>query len=48
MSNTNIILTRHLSDALLMLDQRLRRWPNINTTLNKYLVFDGLTFQKLL
>ena len=35
--------TRRLSNAVLMLAHRLRRWPSINTALNKRLVFAGMS-----
>ena len=31
---------RHSANVVLMLGQRRRRWPNINTTLDHHLVFD--------
>ena len=31
---------RHLPNAVLMLDQRLRRWPNIEPTLAECTVFE--------
>ena len=34
--------TRRLSNAVLMLVHRLRRWPNINTASDKRLVCAGL------
>ena len=33
--------TRHLPDAVLMLGQRLRRWPNIEPTMGKCTMFEG-------
>ena len=35
-------ITRHCSNAGLMLAQRLRRWSNINLTLDQFLVFAGI------
>ena len=32
--------TRHSPNAVLMLDQRLRRWPNIEPTLEKCTMFE--------
>ena len=33
--------TRHSPNAVLMLAQRLRRWPNIEPTLEKCTMFEG-------
>ena len=33
--------TRHLLNAVLMLDQRLRCWPNIKITLVEWIMFAG-------
>ena len=33
--------TRYLPNAVSMLDQRLRRWPNIEPTLGECIMFEG-------
>ena len=39
--------TRHSPDAVLMLDQRRRRWTNIETALGKCLVFAGCVLARI-
>ena len=39
--------TKHSPNAVSMLAHRLRRWPNIETTLGECLVFAGISFQSL-
>ena len=34
-------LTRHSPNAVLMLDQRLRRWPNTKQALSQCTMFSG-------
>ena len=41
MKRLQMVFKRHLRNVVLMLGHRLRRWPNIETTLHLYLVFPG-------
>ena len=41
MKRLQMVIKRHLRNVVSMLGHRLRRWPNIETTLHLYLVFPG-------